>query len=337
MQPQDHFKDYSDCMPCPIDTCFGCVSGRCVIISGSAENGCFYKERSDAIRQIRHYFYQLISQERFDLLCRYADTYAELGLMDQEFAEIQQMQAELKAYQNADISQSDDAAWIPPYAEWFCDPDDADEKKNHGKGSDKKSSETTGNEDKDEEKTSADYQIFDSIPISNAAYDLREISSRERNLSGEEHSEYDEENADETEEKSYTTKTEYRCWISEDVFRRAMLELYSCYSREPRHKKFSLTHRANALFGASIVYDNFISYITVLRLLWSGTYQEADLHRLIVRKWECETFFGSSIYWLCTNINPERMMDRAYQRAVQECKAAIRRRNLKIQAGMIDE
>lgn len=261
--------------------------------------------------------------------------------MDQEITEIQLKRTELKAYQTADISQSDDAAWIPPYVEWFCDPDDADEKKNHGKKSDKESSETPDNEDEDESKTSADYQLFDSIPISNAAYDLREITSRERNISEEEHPEYDEENADEdeTEEKKNCNKPnmEYRSWISEDVFRRAMLELYSCYSREPKHKNASLTHRPNALFGASIVYDNFISYITVLRLLWSGTYQETDLHRLIVRKWECETFFGSSIYWLCTNINPERMMDRACQRAMQECKAAIRRRNLKIKAGMIDE
>lgn len=103
MQPHNHSNDYSDYTPCPIDTCLGCVNGYCTIFAGNAQSGCLYKDRTEALHQIRHYFYQLISLERFDLLYRYADTYAELGLMDKEINEIYQKQAELDAFRTSDV------------------------------------------------------------------------------------------------------------------------------------------------------------------------------------------------------------------------------------------
>jgi hypothetical protein len=345
MQPHNHSNDYSDYTPCPIDTCFGCVNGYCTIIFGDAGNGCFYKERTEALWQIRHCFYQLISQERFDLLYRYADTYAELGLMDKEINEIYQKQAELDAFRTSDISETDDTDWIPPYTEWFCDHDIIEDADSTVKET--TDSETQAASEQDKEKTSADYRSFNSLPISAAAYDLREISSREDTEDTSDEDDNDEEENDdnqsddseESDDKKHRIKpkTEYKSWISEERFRRAMLELYYCYFKEPYHKNVPLSQRAREMLGASIVYDAYTTYITVLRKLWSRAYCGIHLHRLIVRKWECETFFGSRAYWLYTNINPERIMDRAHLRAMRECKAAIRRHDLKIKAGMIEK
>lgn len=345
MQPQNYNHDCSDFIPCPIDTCFGCVNGYCTIVSGDAESGCFYKDRTEALWQIRHCFYQLISQERFDLLYRYADTYAELGLMDKEINEIYQKQAELDAFRTYDISETDDTDWIPPYVEWFCDNDIAENTDNAAE--EDANSEAKADSEQDEEKISADYRSFNPLPISVAAYDLREASSREDTEETSEEADHDEEESDddqsdeneESDDKKcrIKPKTEYKSWISEEGFRRAMLELYYCYFRESYHKNVPLSQRAREMLGASIVYDAYTEYITVLRKLWSGSYSGIHLHRLIVRKWECETFFGSRAYWLYTNINPERIMDRAHLRAMRECKAAIRRHDLKIKAGMIEE
>ena len=334
MQPHNHSNDYSDYMPCPIDTCFGCVNGYCTIIFGDAGNGCFYKDRTEALWQIRHCFYQLISQERFDLLYRYEDTYAELGLMDKEINEIYQKQAELDAFRSSDISETDDTDWIPPYVEWFCDNDIAENTDNTAE--EDADSEAKADSEQDEEKISADYRSFNPLPISVAAYDLREVSSREDVVDISEKDDNGEEESDDKEHQSQP-KTEYKSWISEEGFRRAMLELYYCYFRESYHKNVPLSQRAREMLGASIVYDAYTTYITVLRKLWSGSYSGIHLHRLIVRKWERETFFGSRAYWLYTNINPERIMDRAHLRAMRECKAAIRRHDLKIKAGMIEK
>lgn len=43
MQPQNYNHDCSDFIPCPIDTCFGCVNGYCTIVSGDAETAAFTK------------------------------------------------------------------------------------------------------------------------------------------------------------------------------------------------------------------------------------------------------------------------------------------------------
>lgn len=345
MQPQNYNHDCSDFIPCPIDTCFGCVNGYCTIISGDAESGCFYKDRTEGLRQVRHYFYQLISQERFDLLYRYADTYAELGLMDQEITEIHQKQTELEAFRRNDLAEAEDTDWIPPYAEWFCDHDIIEDFDNTAEGN--TAPKTNTDSEQDEEKTSADYRSFNPLPISAAAYDLREVSSREVTEDTSDEDDNDEEETDdnqsdendESDDKKNRSKpkTEYKSWISEEGFRRAMLELYYCYFREPYHKNVPLSQRTREMLGASIVYDAYTEYITVLRQMWSGSYSGTHLHHLIVRKWECETFFGSCAYWLYTNINPERIMDRACQRAMRECKAAIKRHDLKIKAGMIEE
>lgn len=264
-------NDLSDCSPCPIDTCFGCVNGRCVIFSGDAENGCFYKDRSEALRQISHYFYRLISQERFDLLYRYADTYAKFGLMDHDIEDIRQHQAELEAFRQQDLAE--DSEWIPPYAEWFCDSDSSDEKIIKSASADS-SGIMNAPDIEPIEATSADYTSFNALPITSVQYDMREIASREN-------------------EESNQQKTEYKSWISEEGFHRVMLELYYCYFRESKQRNVSPSQRARETLGASIVYDTFREYITVLRLLWSGDYQhlvsdtmnaEMLMHRLIVEK-----------------------------------------------------
>ena len=381
MQPQDYNHDCSEFTPCPIDTCFGCVNGFCTIISGDAENGCFYKDRTEAFRQIRHSFYQLISQERFDLLYRYADTYAELGLMDQEIAAIHQKQAEIDAFRNNDLAKSDVAAWIPPYAEWYGvdgiddiraliesleahDDTPEDSEADFDNSIDKAEFDESTTESSiahavadDSAETAETLDLSKGIDLTamtgitdtaeaiaandhvGAASDyltnhdilvtVEECAPREYHTS-------DDKNDSEQHENN-NTRTTHKCWISDHALHRVLPQSYYSRFPEPRHRKVSLAQRAREYLGASIVYDCYCEYITVMRILWSGDYDDSRLHRLIVRKWECETFFGSRAYWLYTNINPERIMDRACQRAMRECKAAIRRHDLKIKAGMIEE
>ena len=97
--------------------------------------------------------------------------------MDQEITEIHQKQAELEAFRTSDISEIEDTDWIPPYAEWFCDHDIIDDTDDATE--ENTAPETNTDSEQDEEKTSADYRSFDPLPISVAAYDQREVSSRE--------------------------------------------------------------------------------------------------------------------------------------------------------------
>ncbi len=65
----------------------GCRSVHCTAITKLADGGCtFCKDNEENRREIWRCFYRLISNERFELLFKYADTIAALGLMKPESA-----------------------------------------------------------------------------------------------------------------------------------------------------------------------------------------------------------------------------------------------------------
>ncbi len=88
--------------------------------------------------------------------------------------------------------------------------------------------------------------------------------------------------------------------------------------------------------GANIVYQAAEDYITTLRMLWSGEQNEHTRNRLIVQKWQLETFIGSRLYWQFTNISPERILDKCQATAREQAAAKIERINKRIVAGIED-
>ena len=95
MDAEAHFRDcigedtaLSDCALCHAVSCFSCVQGYCTALEKVTVGGCvFYKDAAQNRKEIRKCFYRLISLERFDLLSKYADTMAALGLMDVELTD----------------------------------------------------------------------------------------------------------------------------------------------------------------------------------------------------------------------------------------------------------
>ncbi|MBO6137250.1 MAG: hypothetical protein J6O71_01425 [Lachnospiraceae bacterium] len=84
--------DLEECSLCFAASCFSCVSDHCTALKKLADGGCvFYKDAEENLHEIRKCFYRLIRNERFDLLMKYADTFAALGLMDQERAAADRM------------------------------------------------------------------------------------------------------------------------------------------------------------------------------------------------------------------------------------------------------
>ncbi|MCR5294922.1 MAG: hypothetical protein K6E30_07100, partial [Lachnospiraceae bacterium] len=88
--------------------------------------------------------------------------------------------------------------------------------------------------------------------------------------------------------------------------------------------------------GANIVYQAAEDYITTLRMLWSGEYDERLCNRLVVQKWQLETFIGSRIYWQFTSISPERILDQCWKTARRKAEVKIERANKRTVAGVED-
>lgn len=107
----EHFKDRvgedtvsSDCDICHAVSCFSCVHGYCTALEKITSGGCvFYKDAEENRRQILKCFYRIINRGRFDLIRKYADTMAAIGLMDKEFESAAQQQDILEHYRTAHL------------------------------------------------------------------------------------------------------------------------------------------------------------------------------------------------------------------------------------------
>lgn len=101
-----------DCALCHAVSCFSCVQGYCTALEKVAVGGCiFYKDAAQNRKEIRRCFYRLISHERFDLLRKYADTMAALGLMDAELADAEQQRKRLGEYRAKHLSSLLETHW----------------------------------------------------------------------------------------------------------------------------------------------------------------------------------------------------------------------------------
>ena len=91
--------DLANCSVCHAISCFSCVQDYCTALEKAADGGCVvYKDAEDNRREIRRCFYRLIRHERFDLLEKYADTLAALGLMDEEMEYAARQHDDLEKY-----------------------------------------------------------------------------------------------------------------------------------------------------------------------------------------------------------------------------------------------
>lgn len=73
------------CAICQTVSCFSCDHSYCTAFEKISTGGCaFYKDADKNRREIRKCFYQLIYHERFDLLRKYVNIIAALGLMEKE-------------------------------------------------------------------------------------------------------------------------------------------------------------------------------------------------------------------------------------------------------------
>ena len=119
MDAEANFKDRigedtdpSDCVLCYAVSCFSCVQGYCTALEKITVGGCvFYKDAAQNRKEIRRCFYRLISHDRFDLLRKYADTMAALGLMDEELADAELQRKRLGDYQSQHLSSLLEAHW----------------------------------------------------------------------------------------------------------------------------------------------------------------------------------------------------------------------------------
>ena len=119
MDVETHFRDRigedtdpSNCVLCHAVSCFSCVQGYCTALEKITVGGCvFYKDAAQNRKEIRRCFYRLISHERFDLLRKYADTLAALGLMDAELADAERQRKRLGEYRAKHLSSLLEAHW----------------------------------------------------------------------------------------------------------------------------------------------------------------------------------------------------------------------------------
>lgn len=119
MDVETHFRDRigedtdpSNCALCHAVSCFSCVQGYCTALEKVTVGGCvFYKDTARNRKEIRRCFYRLISHERFDLLRKYADTMAALGLMDAELADAARQRKRMGEYRSKHLSSLLETHW----------------------------------------------------------------------------------------------------------------------------------------------------------------------------------------------------------------------------------
>ena len=341
-----------ECSLCFAASCFACVSEHCTALKKLAVGGCvFYKDAKEDLREIRKCFYRLIQNERFDLLMKYADTLAALGLMDHEIAMAEKEHERLDKHRMEHLKGLEDQNWkdslivIYPVDE-VEEPDT--EQEPDDSGTDPAEPEAVfdngmdtveipvGMTDADiDDETSDEIQTRDHIFLEDVKEEnfhmyeiLHEANERLAMETGEDdlpedYGDYDDDEELETDEngnllspdelmereiekeRQIEAEEEKRSQLIQEAHSKiadgeeayVSLPLNYFYKSVgfPVHRKHPMDPIVLACgnLGANIVYQAAEDYITTLRMLWSGEYRGTAFHRLVVRKWQLETYMGS--------------------------------------------
>ena len=385
--------DLEECSLCFAASCFACVSEHCTALKRLADGGCvYYKDAKENLREIRKCFYRLIQNERFDLLMKYADTLAALGLMDHEIAMAEKEHERLDKHRMEHLKELEDQNWkeslvvIYPVDE-VEEPDT--EQEPDDSGTDPAEPEAVfdngmdtveipvGMTDADiDDKTAEEIQTRDHIlreevkeenfhmyKILHEANERLVMETGEDDLP-EDYGDHDDDEELETDENGnllgpdefMEREIEKERKIEAEEEKGSLLiqeehnriadgeEAYVSLPLNYFYKTIGFPVRrkqppdpvvlACGNLGANIVYQAAEDYIETLRMLWSGKYQGRAFHRLIVRKWQLETYMGSGRYWQFTNIGPERILDQCWKTAKEQAVMKIERINKRIAAGI---
>ena len=362
----EHFRDRigedtdpADCALCHAVSCFSCVHGYCTALEKVTVGGCmFYKDADENARQIRRCFYRLIRHERFDLLRKYVDTMAALGLMDSELESAAQQRAALEHY-SADHLQSliaskwkDTLIIVGPTDDEDTQPESLAEEYQAALPTTATSVSFDDESKIDDEST---IEIDDESTI--------EIETRDRILAQEctyynadavveyvaEGSQYElpadyaedftDEEAEQERIAAYAEDEQARRDDGKESYIRMPLNYFfrriGYPVRMPRQPDPS--DLAFQTMGAGIIYKAAEDYIEVLRRLWSDECSGRAQYCLIIAKWELETMIGSKQYWQYTNIGPGRMLDQCWATAEKRAKEKIERHNRRVAVGIEGE
>lgn len=392
MEAEAHFKDRigedtdpSDCALCHAVSCFAYVQGYCTALEKYVDGGCvFYRSAEENRREIRRCFYRLISCERFDLLYKYADTMAALGLMDQETVDARNQRLMLAEYRRIHLDRLRTECWKDSLIVISPSDEEDDEQAETAADAETQESDTESEFDNDidcavfpvgitdagiddetaDEINTRNHIIREEIKDKNfrpadIADGIREqqepAEKSEVNLPSNYPEDFDEigtqtyeEWVEAAEEKELAEEAEQEKAAGNAEYERNQAEngdseyvtvpvnyLYRRIGFPVRQKRPpDPVVLAYENLGAGIVYAVAEEYIETLRLLWGEKSGEYNLPRLIVRKWELETYMGSQSYWLYTNINPERILDQCARTAMNREIAKAERINRRMAAGI---
>lgn len=383
--------DLEGCSLCYAASCFSCVSDHCTALNKLAEGGCtFYKDNEENRREVRKCFYRLIRNERFDLLLKYSETIAALGLMDQECASADRMREELEKHRAFHLKKLLDQNWkdslivIYPVEEADEPEEDTAEECEPAPGEPEAiidnsldsidlPAEMTNKSIDDEtaeEIDTRDYILCEEVKDEN--FHVHEIihEANERLVMEtgqddlpEDYGDYEDEDLEKDESGHAPEPGEYmEREIEKERQTEADEEKVSQLAQEGYNKIADGDETSGAVplkyfykaigypvrrkqppdpivlacgnLGANIVYKAAEDYIETLRMLWSGEYQGSAFHRLVIRKWQLETYMGSRRYWQFTNIRSERILDQCWRTARGRAEMKMERINKRIAAGV---
>ena len=384
--------DLEECSLCYAASCFACVSDHCTALKKLTDNGCvFFKDSAENYKEIRRCFYRLISNERFDLLFKYADTIATLGLMEYETTLADGMRKELEKHRVSHMKMLLDQNWkdslivICPVEDAGEPEEDTAEESEGAAGEpetmidnslDNIELPATMTERSIDDETAEEIQTRDHIlreevkeenfhmyKILHEANERLVMETGEDDLP-EDYGDHDDDEELETDENgNLLSPDEYmerevekerrieaeeekqagrmqadrdRADDGEEAYVSLPLNYFFKTIGFPVRRKQPPDPVALACgnLAANIVYQAAEDYIETLRMLWSGEYQGRAFHRLIVRKWQLETYMGSGRYWQYTNISPERILDQCWKTAKEQTVMKIERINKRIAAGI---
>ena len=85
--------------------CFACVSGSCTALESFSDPCVFYRTDANNRREVWKCYHRLVASERFDLIRKYRETLAELGVFDIELSEADKQKKKLDRFRAENLEE----------------------------------------------------------------------------------------------------------------------------------------------------------------------------------------------------------------------------------------
>lgn len=329
-------ENLTECPACDRDSCFAFVEGHCTALNTTYDDCPFYREKKQNEKEIWQYFYQVVSDERFDLISQYRDTLKALGIFEKEIHRFRDEAYAIKYFRQELLCmmQADrDTDWeelIPALKDRNFD--ELEEQPEEDKSEDTQEDEPEEAEDsvdETEEQSESNTPDKDAAqtaeepeePPEPAIPDIPEDQQTADNQMNSINQLLEDSRIDAATDDDVVKDQKYRPLTVSDIYEHLIPHILPTQ----RSNFPPWTDLTYGTLGAEVMLRGVRNYVYTLRRQW---WNPDDIDNLI-EIWKYETFVGSYRYWQFTDIKPGELFDRCDEVAWNAELGEIIRDNMK--------